>query len=166
MQPPSEQHFDRERLLNRVSTLKMWRRHGRLAPHKPLLLLYALGKFARGDKLLNFEDIDRDLAELLNRFGPSARSVHPEYPFWRLQNDGLWKVHADGPMTPRKSNGDPKKSELRRARARGQFTAELRDLFDQDPDAIHEVAQALLEQNFPEARRKEIAVAVGLPFPR
>lgn len=34
-------------ILARVGSLNLWKRHGERAPHKPLLLLLALGPFAR-----------------------------------------------------------------------------------------------------------------------
>jgi hypothetical protein len=34
-----------------------------------------------------------------------------------LQNDGVWAVRADAPLTPRQGNADPRKGELFRQRA-------------------------------------------------
>ena len=63
---------------------------------------------------------DRDvLVELIEvgggdlfEFGPSRKSYHPEYPFWRLQNDGIWEVASDVPLS-RKPNVDIPVTELR-----------------------------------------------------
>jgi putative restriction endonuclease len=65
--------------------------------------------------------VNRDLTELLQEFGPWRDSTHPEYPFWRLQNDGVWVVSSDGKMKPRRSNSDPPKSELLAHHARAGF---------------------------------------------
>src|SRR5262249_6923415 len=86
----------KKRLLDKLSSLRMWSGRGQMAPHKPLLFLYALGRFANGQRRLSYEEVDRDVGNLLQEFGPSSRSVHTEHPFWRLQNDGLWQVHTDG----------------------------------------------------------------------
>jgi putative restriction endonuclease len=51
--------------------------------------------------------VGRDLTGLLKEFGPPRQSYHPEYPFWRLQNDGAWEVHAAGSLKARKGNTDP-----------------------------------------------------------
>jgi hypothetical protein len=78
---------------------------GQRAPHKPLLVLYALGRWSQGNQAdIPVKDIDRDLTLLLKEFGPPRQSYHPEYPFWRLQNDGAWQVRADGPLKRRQGN--------------------------------------------------------------
>jgi putative restriction endonuclease len=88
----------------------------------------------------------------------------PEYPFWRLQHDGLWEVHTDGPVVAPNSNADPKKSELKRQNAKGKFPSEVIDVLRKNPTIIYEAARVLLTQNFPETIHKDIAAAVGLPL--
>jgi putative restriction endonuclease len=100
----------REAVLHLFDKLKVWIRGDQRAPHKPLLVLYALGRWSRGEKTdVPFKQVDADLTGLLKEFGPPRQSHHPEYPFWRLQNDGVWVVHATGPLTPRQSSSDAKK---------------------------------------------------------
>ncbi len=78
-------------VLKSFDKLNMWGRGDQRAPHKPLLVLYALGRWSRGETTdVPFQQVDPDLTELLKEFGPPRRSYHPEYPFWRLQNDGVW----------------------------------------------------------------------------
>ena len=36
--------------------------------------------------------IEGQLKELLKRFGPPRQTVHAEFPFGRLPNDGLWEM--------------------------------------------------------------------------
>ena len=80
-----------QELQDLFSKITVWKRGGERAPHKPLLALYALGRCARREgRLIAYSDVDRDLRNLLLEFGPTRRSYHPEYPFWRLQNDGIW----------------------------------------------------------------------------
>jgi len=38
--------------------------------------------------------LEPDLERLLFEFGPPRKAYHPEYPFWRLQNDGVWEVRT------------------------------------------------------------------------
>src|SRR5262249_50402985 len=86
---------------------------GQRAPHKPLLVLYALGRWSHGDTgAIPFRDVDRDLTPMLREFGPPRQSYHPEYPFWRLQNDGVWAVTAAGAMKARQRNSSLPKGEL------------------------------------------------------
>lgn len=95
----------RDSVLNLFDKLNVWSRGDQRAPHKPLLVLYALGRWSRGEKAdIPFREVDADLTGLLKEFGPPRQSYHPEYPFWRLQNDDVWVVHAIGPLTPRQQH--------------------------------------------------------------
>lgn len=154
-----------ERLLEAFRSLRVWVRRSERAPHKPLLVLLALGKWVRGDRSgLPFRDIEKPLSDLLDAFGPPRRSVHPEYPFWRLQHDDLWEVTANGSMAPRASNTDPKKTDLRAKQARGQFAPAVIQALEADQRLAFEIARAVLDQSFPESLHEDILEAVGLPL--
>ena len=92
---------ERNEFLQKLGQVKFWRTRGQRAPHKPLLVLLALGRVAQGEKrLARYEqDIERPLTDLLERFGPPRKKIHPEYPFGRLKNDGLWEI-PDGDRYP------------------------------------------------------------------
>ncbi len=103
----------RDSILALFDKLNVWSRNGERAPHKPLLVLYALGRWSRGETAaIPFREVDADLSLLLKEFGPSRQSYHPEYPFWHLQNDRVWVVHTAGPLTPRRGSSNAKKSDL------------------------------------------------------
>lgn len=89
--------LSRDEILKAFDRINVWSRGSERAPHKPLLVLYALGQLSRGhSNSIAFRDVAPKLTELLKEFGPTRQSYHPEYPFWRLQNDGVWVVdHAD-----------------------------------------------------------------------
>jgi putative restriction endonuclease len=155
--------MDRAAILQQFDRLNVWSRGGQRAPHKPLLVLYALGRWARAERGdIPFREVDRDLTPLLKEFGPPRQSHHPEYPFWRLQNDGVWEVHADGPLKARKSNTDPPKGELLAHDARGAFSPEVQAALRADPALAGAVATRLLENHFPESLHPDILAAVGL----
>lgn len=152
-----------EELRSLVTKINVWKRGDTRAPHKPLLLLLALGRCAVGkDRRIPFSQVEVDLGRLLREFGRPSSKVAPQYPFWRLQNDGLWVVDSDHPMQSRKGKDDPKVTELRRANARGAFPEPIHDLLRRDPALVHEVAQAVLEEHFPESLWDELLSAVGL----
>lgn len=72
-------------IIDRFRTLNTWRRDAEEAPHKPMLVLYALGRWHTSRiAQIPFAEVDRDLTQLLRDFGPERASYHPEYPFWRL----------------------------------------------------------------------------------
>jgi putative restriction endonuclease len=57
--------MSREAILESFDRLNVWSRGGQRAPHKPLLALYALGRWSRGDMgATPFRDVDRDLNHL------------------------------------------------------------------------------------------------------
>ena len=131
----------RESILDSLDRLNFRSRAGQRAPHKPLLALYALGHWSRGEADgIPFRDVDRDLTPMLKEFGPPRQSYHPEYPFWRLQNDGVWTVTAAGMLKARRSNCDPPKSELLAHDARGGFSPEVQAALRTDPALAGDIA--------------------------
>jgi putative restriction endonuclease len=101
-----------DELRQRVADIAVWQRGSERAPHKPLLLLMALARYSRGEpSQIPYAVIDWELRELLAEFGPSRKSYHPEYPFWRLQNDGIWELQNAENVAPRKSSTNAKRSE-------------------------------------------------------
>ena len=82
-----------DQILERFRHLNVWKRGDVRAPHKPLLVLYALGRLQAGsDRLIPYSEIDGPLTRLLDEFGPPRRSAHPELPFYHLQTDGVWEI--------------------------------------------------------------------------
>jgi putative restriction endonuclease len=155
--------MNRESLLQKFDRLNIWSQGDQRAPHKPLLVLYALARWQRGERDdIPFSAVERDLTPLLKEFGPSRRSYHPEYPFWRLQNDGVWAVRAEGEMTARTGHDDPRKSDLLRYDARAGFDARVQAALRADPSLVWEIAGRLLESHFPESLHQDILDAVGL----
>lgn len=127
------------------------------APNKPLLLLYALGQFMKGHKLIPYESTHPKLRELLIEYGPPVKNdVTTEDPFVRLKNDGLWRVTPD--IDHRKIS----RKVLKELNVHGGFTDQILDLFENEPSIIQEVAGALLERNFPKTYHDELLAKVGL----
>jgi putative restriction endonuclease len=55
-------------VLDRFDRLAIWKRGHQRAPHKPLLVLYALGRWARGDQeAVDRYKLSRDELEYVNR---------------------------------------------------------------------------------------------------
>lgn len=99
--------------LKALDELNVWRKRGEEAPHKPLMLLMALCRvIKRKRQMAKFEEVEAPLTNLLKQYGQERSHYHPEYPFWRLQTSGFWKLENDDLVTPRKSNTDPPRSQL------------------------------------------------------
>lgn len=150
-------------VLSRIANLKVWQRGDERAPHKPLLILLALGRYlAEDERFIPYSELDTPLRELLEAFGPPRKSHHSEYPFWRLQNDGIWELQNADYVESRKSNSDAKKSELLKYNVAGGFTPELYDAIRGEPKLIGRIAKYLLNRCFPESFHQEILNAVNL----
>jgi putative restriction endonuclease len=149
-------------ILGQFDQLSVWSRGDQRAPHKPLLVLYALGRWARGDRDdIPFVDVDRALTGLLKEFGPPRKAHHPEYPFWWLRSDGVWVVHARELGTYESGTG-PSKGELLAHNARACFSQSVKTALEADPGLVARIAARLLERHFPETIHPDILSAVGL----
>lgn len=149
-------------VLEKFTNIRTWSRGDERAPNKPLLILLALGLLQSGHEKLHFKLIETKLTELLKEFGPSRKSYHPEYPFWRLQNDGIWQLSNAEYVDVRKGNTDAKKSELLKFNVIGQFAPTILDELKKSPFLIADIAQNILNLNFPETWHEEILAAVDL----
>jgi putative restriction endonuclease len=146
-----------ERWLDRVRSIRVWSRRGVRAPHKPLLLLYAIGRFAAtGDRTMRFAEVEDDLARLIDTYGPPQSRPNPQYPFHRLQNDeGLWEVAT--------TDGSPWPGEATvalRAVGIGSLTEAFAAALA-DPVTRTAVVEVLLD-GFPSSLHEDILDEVGL----
>jgi putative restriction endonuclease len=143
--------------------IAVWKKGGQRAPHKPLLILYALSLcLQKKDRLIPYTEIDEKLRQLLVEFGPTRKSYHPEYPFWRLQNDGVWELANADRVALRKGNSDAKKSELTKNHISGGFKAEIFDHFYRNPGLVANIATSILEEHFPSSVHEDILQAIGM----
>ena len=148
--------------LESIGRIKVWQRSGSRAPHKPLLLLLALGRVYAGASRLGFygRDFEAQLGGLLSRFGPPRTSHNPQEPFTRLPGDGLWEVPGIE-LAPTTKGGRPSLGALRGLP--GGFPEPLHDLLAGDPALVIEAAQEVLDGHFPRSMHADIRDAVGLP---
>jgi putative restriction endonuclease len=150
-----------EVILRRFENLNVWNRSGEFAPHKPLLVLYALGRWQRGLTAVSFREAEKDLKQLLREFGPPRKSDHPEYPFWRLQNDEVWTVHAPAGLIMRAGHTDPRITELRSHNVKAGFSGDVQTALANDENLLSEIASRMLER-FPVSVHQRILDAVDL----
>jgi putative restriction endonuclease len=144
--------------LERTVKLRQWSRNGTRAPHKPLLLLYALGRFQEDpDSQLRYSSVEEDMQRLLREYGPS-HETSPGYPFHHLVSDGVWEVRTSaGTGSP----GSGRRT-LRESGATGRLVPELIHALQREPYLLHRIARALLEVHFPPSLHSELCEAVGL----
>ena len=156
-----------EEFLRRLDGLRVHRKGGERAPHKPLLLLLALGRVARGEasRLHDFgREIEKPLSGLLERFGPPRKRHHPEHPFRRLLTDGLWEIPGFEilPDEAKTSWDDLRAKYLREHAVAGGFPESLQSLLLTDRELVERAANRLLTDHFPESLHLAIRNEVGL----
>lgn len=150
-----------EELKEKVRKLRVWVKGDVRAPHKPLLLLYSLGRLARGEpRLVSYAEARADLKKLLIDFGPYRKVYYPAFPFIRLSNDGgIWELTGNQIINTTKDWTD---RELITNNTSGGFTEEVYELLQKDKRLIAELASIILKQNFPDTLHEDILTQVGL----
>ncbi|MFF4390807.1 MULTISPECIES: phosphorothioated DNA-binding restriction endonuclease [unclassified Streptomyces] len=144
--------------LERTATLRQWTKGGARAPHKPLLFLYALGRFQQdADGELIYSAVEEELQQLLAEYGPPNKTT-PAYPFHHLTSDGVWEVRTQDGL------GSPGSAvrELRATGAAGRLAPELRTALRREPSLLGRMARVLLDLHFPPSLHGELCEAVGL----
>jgi putative restriction endonuclease len=152
-------------LIERINAINVYKKGANRAPHKPLYLLLLLSSLQKGlPRMQAFSEVSPVLSEALRLFGTRTASVNPEYPFWRLQNDGLGEVHPASPAAYelRRSNNDPKKSSLIKKGATGGFGEVDFDALSKHPGLFSEVCHRLLDNHFPASIHEDLLDFFGI----
>ena len=153
----------KDEIRRRFGSLNVFKQGDERAPHKPLLLLLALARIARGGpRLVEYAAVEKQLKDLLMDFGPLRKSYHPHFPFWHLQTDGLWDLQGIADANERAPGDTPRVTQMRDPAVRGGLPEEIDSTVRSDPDLLHDLAHQLLDDSFPESLHEEIARSVGL----
>lgn len=148
-------------IIEAFSRLKTGSRDGQRLPHKPLLVLLALGRWSAGQRdPIAFADVQEKLLQLIRTYGPKGAGS-PEEPFWRLRRDGLWELGGTENL-PDPDAVNPPGVRLMKASVTGQFSVDVRSALENDPQLAQQIAQVILEANFPSSLRPDVAAEVGL----
>ena len=165
VQTTKREKMDRETVIRKFEDVKVWKRGGERAPHKPLLVLYAIGRLLQGEgRLLSYAEVDKELGELLREFGPKRQNYQTQFPFWRLQNDGVWEI-PEAYLVSQTSSGDARKSDLDVYEISGGFTEDIARLLQDDPELALRIAQGMLDAHFPSSIHEDILQAVEIELP-
>ena len=140
--------MDRETTIRKFESLRIGQSGGKAAPHKPLLILYAIGALLKDKRrLLPYSEIDERLGYLLSEFGSESSGEKAYVPFWRLQTDEIWEV-TDANKIGLTSKGDPHVSDLVHYDVSGGFKVQVCNQFRMDTDFAFEIAQMMLDRHF------------------
>ncbi|MEV4479097.1 phosphorothioated DNA-binding restriction endonuclease [Micromonospora coxensis] len=147
-----------QEVLDRLTSLRLHQQHGRRAPHKPLLVLLALGQLTRiGTSELPWSQTHERLSDLIAEFGPPSKTGRVQsaaYPFTRLRTDGVWTLNRDVPMDligPLTSHD-----------VAGRLDAGTESALRRDPELLRRVTRALVDQHFPATIASDVLTAAGL----
>ena len=154
--------MDRESILEKFKTLNLWRKDGARAANKPLLVILAIGELLRGKgRMLPYSDIDAKLGGLLGEYGPRRTRHGTQFPFWRLQTDGIWEV-SSADKVRLTASGDAFKSDLIDYNVHGGFAEEIASQLQANTELASEILQSLLEGHFPDTWHEDILQFAGI----
>lgn len=146
----------------KLTNLNVWKQGRQRAPHKPLLLLLAMGRAAQGaERLAPFNEIEETLTGLLRHFGPPRQTHHPEFPFGRLVTDGLWEIPGADSLR-RTRSGDLYKTDLQERGITGGLPEPLYRLLAADPASARAAAHWIVDEHFPVSMHQHVLETVGL----
>ncbi len=145
-----------------LSSMNIWKRGRERAPHKPLLLLLALGHLVQGSpRLRPYRAIEFELKALLKRFGPPSQIQQPEFPFQYLRSDGLWEVQGLQ-RDHFNASGRIRAGQVRNSAVQGGLPAEIHAFLIAHPLALRQAIQYLLLAHFPQSVHQDLLNAVRL----
>ena len=157
--------MEREEIIHRFQNLNVWKRGGQRAAHKPLLVLYAIGKLLNGeDRYIPFVTTEDNLRNLLREFGPWRKKLSASASvLGGLQNDEIWEIrNAD--QIRQTSSGDAYVTDLRE-HGIGNFPKVIANQLQNDSRLAFEIIYNLLDDHFPLTRHDEILQAVNIQPP-
>ncbi len=150
-----------ERLIEEIKNIRIWQRGDERAPHKPLLLLYTLGRVSRGEsRMVPYSEAGEILRGLLNEFGPYRKAHRPNYPFVKLCNDGgFWELGGRYTLNTLRDWSD---RELSDNETTGGFTEGVYALLRNNRELLNDLARFILDRYFPDTFHQDILAQVGL----
>ncbi|GAB2887386.1 phosphorothioated DNA-binding restriction endonuclease [Streptomyces mayteni] len=152
-------------LLTLLASLRRAQVAGRRAPHKPLFLLWLVGRFVdRGDTAVSYAEAEEPVSRMINDFGsvvadPSRARQRAAMPFVHLERE-LWDPR-DATGAPLAPDVPERGGLLRRRGAHGRLRPEVETLLA-EPGMPATVVRLLLDQHFTPALEPAILAAADL----
>ena len=146
--------------LDRIERINVLQTKKYRAPHKPLLLLLALGRVWAGEpRLAPYETLERPLKKLLLDFGPPRKVLHPEHPFGHLLAGTSSGLSPAADSLPVRRGSIPRKELVQ---TQGGFPEQIYELLHNDRRLVRLAAQLLLDGHFPPSLHDDILAAAGM----
>ncbi len=149
-------------IVHEFANLSIWTRQGQRAPHKPLLVLHALGRLQRGlPRMQSFHETEKEIQKAFALTIP-GRQTQASYPFWNLRNDGIWEVTGTEGMARRGGDKEPLLRLFRQPQVQGGFPEEIHSWLCSHPAEVVHVARGLMDAHFAPTLHSDIASFLGL----
>ncbi|WP_372393843.1 hypothetical protein ABMY26_00755 (plasmid) [Azospirillum sp. HJ39] len=123
--------MDATEFLSILGNLQRHASNGVRAPHKPLLLLYALARLMAGNDRIRYLDAAAVLPQLTRTYGPTGTRARVADPIARLRSDGIWRLDASPTLFDASGQGRPRA--MADADPEAGFTPEVLSLLHQTP---------------------------------
>lgn len=153
-------------VLQTFANIRMAPASGGRAVHKPLLILFWLGRLERGEpRLAAFADVEGAFKQLLAEFGSANAPATRQLPFWHLCNDAdgsVWQLESAGGIAIATQGPAPGVTWFRDQGVRAGFAPVVDSLLRADQSLRAALARQLLAQNFPETLHGDISAQIGL----
>ncbi|ORU95089.1 MAG: hypothetical protein A6F71_10505 [Cycloclasticus sp. symbiont of Poecilosclerida sp. M] len=154
-----------------VSIKRGQSKHKESTLHKPLLLLFMLGKYWNNSaRLLLFQDMRFPFEQLLKDFcGPKIHDEAVMYPFWYLQSSHqIWTVVGEKTINKwfgakNRSDKRPSIADAMNCALFGGFTPHVYRRIINDKVMLLEIVFTVLREFFPIAKHIPLLQSIGIP---
>ncbi|MEM6803054.1 MAG: phosphorothioated DNA-binding restriction endonuclease [Bacteroidota bacterium] len=112
------------------------------------------------------QEFDKRFTQLLKEFGTSKSPSNSHHPFWYLRNDNIWELSGTENLRMRKGKEEPLKTSMLHNEVFGGFPKAIYDEVVTDHNFLIELAEGILDKNFPPSIYGDISDAMGLDLSR
>lgn len=142
--------------------INMYKNGQHIAKHKPLLILYLLGRAINsGEVNFTYSNIYEDANDFLSSFGASPKV---NYPMWRLRNDNILLFHEENSIS-QNSSGDANISDLK-CFGSFSFSDKIEKMIIKGSSTNNHIIKSevenIISNYFPESWHKDLLLSTGL----
>ncbi len=153
--------------LERIDNLALYKKEGRRAPNKPLLLLFIMSNIQNNQtsQIVYTDAFHKKMKRLLTTYGRKGKteSGKPNYAFRRLINDKIWDIETvEGLGSEIFEPRNYWLKELKALKAVGQLNQKHERALLANPALIQTTIRRLLSENWDDTLHDDICEAIGL----
>jgi 5-methylcytosine-specific restriction enzyme A len=154
------------RLIRLLTELNVYRSGGLPALYQPITLLWAFARAGRGEpRLVSWEETQRQVAELIKRYGRPGEGDRVYYPVAALYVVGLWELDTDSGAAPNAHGSSVPQRWFDEHQPRSGLVASVYELVRDSVDARAAAVRVLTETYFVAADPSTLLGELGLSGP-